>query len=319
MIGRSPWPEGKTKKGGTQNRMRNWKRKIYPYLFLSPFALITILFFIIPALATVWMGMTNLDRKMKPEFIGFDNFRRIATDINLLPIIKVTLIYVIFSLILTVTLSAMLAVCTQYLVKNKKAGALYRVVWLIPSTMPGIVYVIFWKWLFNPSTSGFANKVVGWLGISEPISWFNEMGLAIVILAGVISGASGGMILLSASINSIPEDLYKAAKVDGATEGSIIRDIIMPALKWPIMYVTVTTSIGLFSSYNFIYLATKGGPVYDTTTLAFYGFTLAFTKLNYGYGAAISLIVVAISLLLTLLLFKLFDFNKLIRPPRIED
>jgi len=299
--------------------MVRWKKKAYPYLFLAPFAILTLLFFIIPALATVWMGMTNLDRKMKPDFIGLDNFRKIMADINLLPIIKVTLIYVAFSLILTVALSLLLAVCTQYLVKNKKAGAFYRVLWLIPNTMPGLVYVVFWKWLFNPTTSGFANRMTMALGIDQPISWFNDFGLSIIILAGVISGASSGMILLSASINSIPEVLYKAARIDGASERAIVRDIILPALKWPMMYVTVTSSIGLFSSYNFIYLATQGGPVYDTTTLAYYGFTLAFKKLNYGYGAAISLIVVVISLLLTLLLFRLFDFNKLIRPPRIED
>ncbi len=299
--------------------MSKWKKKAYPYLFLSPFAILTLLFFIVPALATVWMGMTNLDRKLKPDFIGMANYRKIFADVNLLPIIKVTLIYVVLSLILTVALSLLLAISTQYLVKNKKAGAFYRVLWLIPSTMPGLVYVVFWKWLFNPSTNGFANRVVSAMGIDGPISWFNEAGLMIIILAGVISGASGGMILLSASINAIPDVLYKAAKIDGASESAIVRDIIMPALKWPMMYVTVTSSIGLFSSYNFIYLATKGGPVYDTTTLAYYGFTLAFNKLNYGYGAAISLIVVVISLLLTLLLFRLFDFNKLIRPPRIED
>ncbi len=295
------------------------KKKIYPYIFLAPFGILTLLFFVIPAFATIWMSMTNLDRKMKPEFIGFENFKRILQDANLLPIINVTLIYVVLSLVLTIALSLLLAISTQYLVKNKKLGALYRVIWLIPSTMPSLVYVVFWKYLFNPTSDGIANKVLIMLGISDAVSWFNELGLLIVILAGVVSGASGGMILLAASINSIGEDVYKAARIDGAKERAIIVDIILPALKWPIMYSTVTSAIGLFSSYNFIYLATKGGPVYDTTTLAFYGFRQAFMQLKYGYGAAISMFVVIISLLLTLLLFKLFDFNKLIRPPRIED
>lgn len=295
------------------------KKKIYPYLFLAPFGILTLLFFIIPAFATIWMSMTNLDRKMKPEFIGLDNFRRILQDQNLLAILKVTIIYVAVSLVLIVAFSLLLAISTQYLVKNKKLGALYRVIWLIPSTMPSLVYVVFWKWLFNPSTDGLANKILIFFGLDQPISWFNEAGLMIVIIAGVVSGASGGMILLSASINSIGEDVYKAARIDGAKDRAIIADIILPALKWPIMYSTVTSAIGLFSSYNFIYLATEGGPVYDTTTLSFYGFLQAFKQLKYGYGAAISLFVVVISLLLTLLLFRLFDFDKLIRPPRIED
>ncbi len=295
------------------------KKKSYPYLFLAPFAILTLLFFVIPAFATIWMSTTNLDRKMKADFIGLGNFRQILADINLMPIIKITLIYVFFSLILTVAFSLLLAICTQYLVKNKRIGALYRVIWLIPSTMPGLVYVVFWKYIFNPTPGGFANKVIMYFGLEQPVSWFNEAGLLIIIVAGVISGASGGMILFSASINSIPEDIYKAARVDGAKDRSIIKDIILPALKWPIMYVTVTSTIGLFASYNFILLATGGGPVFDTTTLALYGYQQAFNRLEYGYGAAISVIVVIISLLLTLLLFRIFDFNKLIRPPRIED
>lgn len=104
---------------------------------------------------------------MKADFIGLGNFRQILADINLLPIIKITLIYVFFSLILTVAFSLLLAICTQYLVKNKRIGALYRVIWLIPSTMPGLVYVVFWKYIFNPTPGGFANKVIMYFGLEQ--------------------------------------------------------------------------------------------------------------------------------------------------------
>jgi len=299
---------------------RPWKKRIYPYLFLAPFAIMTLLFFVIPAFATVWMGMTDLDRKMNPNFIGFENYAKILQDRNFWPIVKVTIIYVIVTLIFKVAFAVTLAVTTQYMVQHKHLGYLYRVIWLIPSTLPTMVYALFWKWFFNPSKDGTLNKfLMETFGLTYPVSWFNEGALGIVIVAAIVSGASGGMILLAAQINSIGEDVFKAARIDGAKERAIIRDIILPALRWPIMYVTLTGAISLFSSYHFIYLTTQGGPVYDTTTLSYYGFTLAFGQLRYGYGSAISFIVVIISIVLTLLLFKLFDFNKLIRPPRIED
>lgn len=142
--------------------------------------------------------------------------------------------------------------------------------------------------------------------------------MAIVTLATIVSTISGGMILLSAAINSIPEDLYKAARVDGASEKSVILKIILPTLKWPLMYITISDLIGFVSSY-FIIMLTQGGPMRDTTTLSLYAFQQAFNLKYYGYGAAILMIVVLISFVPKMLLIRLFDFDQLIKPSRIED
>ncbi|BBI31937.1 hypothetical protein KCTCHS21_13360 [Cohnella abietis] len=192
--------------------------------------------------------------------------------------------------------------------------------WLIPSIIPAVVYVTFWKYVFDPTEEGFLNNIMHQLGIvSDPVSWFTKGAMAIVILATIVSTISGGMILLSAAINSIPEDLYKAARVDGASEKSVIFKIILPTLKWPLMYITISELIGFVSSYFFIMLLTNGGPMRDTTTLSLYAFQQAFNLKYYGYGAAVSLIVVFISFILTLFFLRLFDFNQMIKPSRIED
>lgn len=297
-----------------------FRKIVYPYLFIAPFALLVFVFFILPAIATVGMSFTDLGASMKPHYIGLENFKRIFTDYNLPEILSHTAVFAVLSLVVSLLFALVLSIATQYFLKGKVSAVFYRVLWLIPSVIPSVVYVTFWKFLFDPTEGGFMNDLLHRMGvISDPVSWFTKGAMAIVILATIVSTVSGGMILLSAAINSIPEDLYKAARVDGASEKSVILKIILPTLKWPLMYITISDLIGFVSSYFFIMLLTQGGPMRDTTTLSLYAFQQAFNLKYYGYGASVSLIVVFISFVLTLLLIRLFDFDQLIKPSRIED
>ena len=299
---------------------RPFKKKIYPYLFILPFAILTFMFFVVPAIVSIWMSFTDLNVSMKPQFIGFENYKRIFTDYNLPQVLSNTLIFAFFSLVFVILFSLIISISTQYFMRGKKLAVTHRVLWLIPSLLPAVVYVAFWKFLFDPTDTGFINSSLLNLGmIDEPISWFTKNALIIVIIATVVASVSGDMILLSAAINAIPDDLYKAARVDGASEKSIIMKIILPTLRWPLMYITITNIIGFISSYFFILLLTGGGPMRDSTTLPLYAYQQAFQLKYYGNGSAISMIVVVIALVFTLILIRLFDFNNMIKPPRIDD
>ncbi len=257
---------------------------------------------------------------MKPKFVGLTNFTRIFSDYNLPQILGNTAIFAVLSLAISLLFALIISIATQYFLKGKMSAVIYRVLWLVPSIIPAVVYVTFWKYVFDPTEEGFINRIMLQLGVeSDPVSWFTKIAMAIVIIATIASTVSGGMILLSAAINSIPEDLYKAARVDGASEKSVIMKIILPTLKWPLMYITISELIGFVSSYFFIMLLTNGGPMRDTTTLSLYAYQQAFNLKYYGYGAAVSLIVVFISFVLTLLFLRLFDFDEMIKPSRIED
>jgi inositol-phosphate transport system permease protein len=295
------------------------QRHLYSYLFLLPFLLLATLFFVIPAGATIWMAFTDLDAGMAPNFIGLENFARLANDPYLLGIATVTILFTFFSLMLVLLLGLALAIGSQYLVRARQLGVLYRTFWLIPSIMPSVVYVAFWKYIFDPSEAGLVNGfLVNNAGFDTPISFVTRYALPIVVLATGIAGASGGMIIFSAAINAMPQDIFKAARIDGASDWSIITDLILPWLRWPIMYVTISEAIGLMATYYFIVLLTGGGPVFDSTTLALYSYRMAFGSLRYGYGAALSLIVVGISLVLTIILLRLFDFDTLMHSSRID-
>lgn len=309
------------KKGSEKGvSLKKIRRKVYPYLFILPFALLTVTFFVIPALATIWMSFTDLNVKMDPHYVGFTNYIRVLQDYSLPQILRNTIVYALCSVVFVLLLSLIISISTQYFMKGKAIATTYRALWLIPSLFPSVVFAIFWKYIFDPTRNGFLNKIgmqLGWM--DEPVSWITKYALPIVILCTVIGSVSGNVILLSSSISSIPDDLYKAAKVDGASEKSIIFKIILPTLRWPLMYITITSLINFVSSYFFIMLLTNGGPMHDSTTLALYSYQQAFQLKYYGYGAAISMFVVAIAFVLTMLLLKLFDFDALVQPSRIEE
>lgn len=305
---------------GGQAYKKPFAKKMYPYLFIMPFALLVFVFFVLPAAATIWMSVTDLNASMKPKYVGFANFTRIFSDYNLPQIMWNTAIFAVLTLAVSLLFALVISIATQYFLKGKIAAVVYRVLWLIPSIIPAVVYVTFWKYVFDPTGEGLINSIMLSFGTAaDPVSWFTKAAMAIVIAATIVSTISGGMILLSAAISSIPEDLYKAAKVDGASEKSVITKIILPTLKWPLMYITISDLIGFVSSYFFIMLLTNGGPMRDTTTLSLYAYQQAFNLKYYGYGAAVSLIVVCLSFMLTLLLLRLFDFDQMIKPSRIED
>lgn len=302
------------------NYKRPLSKKLYPLWFLMPFFLLVLLFFGIPCILSVLMTFTDFDIQYNPHFVGLKNYQKIYNDPNFTKILGISLLFVLGTLTMIMMMSLIISILTQYFVKKKIARYAYRTIWLAMNALPSIIYAIVIKGVFAPYENGAANAMLLKLGlIDAPIPWFNYIPLLLVIITtGFLNGANG-IIILSSAINSIPEDYYKAARIDGASEWSIVREVIIPVLRWPIMYLTVTNAISLVASYNYILLLTAGGPNLKTMTLSLYAYQAAFVDSNFGYGVAIAVLVVLISVVLVLTMFKLFNFDEMIQPPRIDD
>lgn len=295
-------------------------KKLYPLWFLLPFGVITFIFFILPIIFSVGITFTEFDVRYNPSFVGWANYEMLFRDPNLTSVVMISIVYVLAALTLVMFMSLFISILTQYFVRQKLLRYTYRTLWLAMNALPSIIYAIVIKGVFSPTADGALNAMILSLGlVDEPVTWFNNIPLLLVILTtGFLSGANG-VIILSAAINSIPGDHYNAARIDGSSELGIVSQIILPSLKWPIMYLTITNAIGLVSGYMYIYLLTDGGPNMKTTTLSLYGYQRAFASMDYGYGATISLFVVILSVALVLVMFKLFNFDDMIQPPRIDN
>ena len=287
-------------------------------LFLGPALLLLFVFFIAPIVIDLVLAFTDMGRTLKVGKFTLENFERMLTrDTRLLGSLGVTFVFVLLTLgIFNVTFALLLALMTTSVAP--RMGAFFRAVWLLPRMSPSVVYALLWLWVVDPNERGLLNQIVINVFDMPPVDLRNNQPLLLIILANGFIGASLGMLIFTSAIRSIPEHLFHAARVDGAGPLSIVRHITLPALRWPISYMTIHQSLSLLVSFEYILLITGGGPFYDTTVFSLYAYRRAFESGDYAYGAALSLILVVIGVVAALALWRLMDMKQLLQAPRIE-
>lgn len=287
-------------------------------LFLGPATLLLFMFFITPVVVDIYVAFTDMGRSLKITEFTTANFERmIAGDRRIGPTLITTAIYVFCTLaVFNVTFGLLLALTTTAV--PDKVGGFFRAVWLLPRMSPSVVYALLWSWVAGPTERGLMNQVlVNGLGL-DPVDMPSNAPMMLIILANGFIGASMGMIIFTSAIRSIPEHLFFAARADGAGPLSIVWHITLPAIRWPLSFITVYQTLSLLVSFEYIWLITNGGPFYDTTVYALYVYKRAFENGQYAYGAALALLLVAIGIAASLLMWRFFDMKRLLQQPRIE-
>ncbi len=318
-------------------------RRILPWLFLAPMLTMIFLSWIAPVILTVYLGFTDLSIKnflafirdfFTPEVhITINNFRKIflGEDPYISEVLKITVLYVVSVLSINAFYALFLSISIAYFIKNEILSMFLRVSWLIPRIMPGIIYALLWNWFIDPDY-GLLNRMLMMVGVPEsmlPSSWLLDKPfsqLLMIIVNGYV-GASFGMIVYTAAIKSIPPDLINAALVDGASDFQVAKNIIIPLLKWPMLFVISWQTLSLLASYEYILMiwGSGGGGGYAGIAKAagvmvwsLYSYSKAFSEYAYGYASAISLVLVVVGIVLIYIYFKIFGFKKLMAPSRIE-
>jgi len=287
-------------------------------LFLGPAILLLFLFFVAPVIVDLMVAFTDMGQTLKITKFTTENFERMVTrDRRLSHTLALTFIYVLGTLaIFNVTFGLVLALTTTAV--SDKLGSFFRAVWLLPRMSPSVVYALLWAWVAGPTEHGLINQVVvNALGL-EPIDMLSDYPVLLIIVANGFIGASLGMIIFTSAIRSIPEHLFYAARVDGAGPLAITWYVTLPAIRWPLSFITVYQTLSLLVSFEYIWLITNGGPFYDTTVYALYVYKRAFESGQYAYGAALALVLVIIGVSAALLMWRFLDMKRLLQQPRIE-
>jgi inositol-phosphate transport system permease protein len=213
-----------------------------------------------------------------------------------------------------------LAITTFYL--PARTAAIVRAAWLLPRILPPVLYVLLWKWL--AWDNGFLSTVLAPFGVASR-NWLLDNGVnawIFVILINGFVGASMGMIIFASAIRAIPVTLFYASATDGASTLQQVRHVILPQLKWPILFVTCYQTLSLLASFEYILLSTNGRPGTATEVWALAAYHTALSNytgnLEYGLGAALAIVLVAIGLVASTAYLRLFNFAALVPPPRIE-
>jgi inositol-phosphate transport system permease protein len=250
-----------------------------------------------------------------------ENYRRMFNLPDTGKALTTTLIYVFSTLVLfNIGFALILAIATHYM--PERVAGIYRGLWLLPRITPPVLYVLLWKWMawdtgfLSTLLAQFGVPARNWMLDSVPNAW-----IFIILINGFV-GASMGMLVLSAAIRAIPQTQFWASEVDGANRLQQIRHIILPQLRWPILFMTCYQTLSLLASYEYILLATNGGPGTTTEVWSLLAYHTALKNyagnLQYGYGAALAMVLVALGIILSLLYLKLFGFGKMMTKPKIE-
>lgn len=284
------------------------KRNKTAYLFLTPFLGLVSVFYVIPALLTVAMSMTDLDAAFIWKWNNFRNFKKILADPNSLVVIRNTLVFVSFAIIITIVLDLFFSILVTYFIKNENISSFFKSLLMIPMITPAVVYSILWIWLLDASASGVINQLyMSVTGSTIPLNWIAKYPMQIVIAATVLTSLAFGAINFSSAIKSIPENQFKAARIDGASEWEIIWSIILPNIRYHIQFIALWETLGLFTNYVTILLITNGGPSGKTEVWALSAYHKAFTNQQYGYGAAISMMLILVVLVLMILINRVMQ------------
>jgi multiple sugar transport system permease protein len=278
---------------------KNWSA----YLFLAPglihFAIFTV--FAVSFAFYISFHRWNIIQPDKP-FVGLDNYIRLFQDPRFIRAVTNTLTFMI-----GVPLNLAAGLSVALLLNTKVRGqAIYRTLFYIPVVTPLVVSSIIWKWVYQ-GDYGLLNYYLLKFGLIEhKITWLADPDLALpaLIIMGIWGGTGGTMVIYLAGLQSIPEEMYDASKVDGANAWQRLLYITIPLLRPTTFFLFITGVIGTFQIFTEVYIMTNGGPLNRTTTIGYYLYTKAFRELDMGYATSMAFVLFAMIFVFTVIQWK---------------
>jgi putative chitobiose transport system permease protein len=271
------------------------KRSATPYLFLLPALVLLGVFVFYPIGAVVYYSLTDYDIVRPPVFIGVDNFVRLLEDDTFKLALLHSFIYLIVTPILIV-LSIILAIVVN---RRLRGIHIYRALYFVPAVSGSIAIGLSWRWLFD--RSGFVNSILqSWGVIDQPIQWLATPSLVLpmAMLLTIWAGVGYYSVIFLAGLQNVPEELYDAARIDGASDLQKHRYVSIPALRPQIVFVAVISSLAALKVFDEIYVLTNrtGGVLDSGVTMVFYLWEQAFERSNAGYASAIAIVLLLVTL-----------------------
>ena len=303
---RWPSPSGTMDHSGRAPAMR---RQLPRQIMIMPAAVLLALFFVGPALWAVYSSLT--DRALigfgaaETEFIGFDNYRRLWNNPDFPIFVRNTVVFVVGSAIVGQTgLGLLLALLIDHARSRRAvlgpiAYAAVLVAWITPPTLAGAI----WGNIFE-YRHGVLNSSLRAVGLDR-VDMLTDHPMLSVIIADVWRGTAFAMVIFLGALRTIPPTIHEAARVDGANAWSRFRDHTLPLVSQLGVIVLVTTTITTMGSFLLILILTNGGPSYQTETMMLFAYHSAFSGYEIGFGAAISMVMLAINLLLAALFLRI--------------
>lgn len=287
--------------------MFKYYSKYAPYLFLLPAAVVLVIFFFIPFFQTFLLSFLDYSTNIyKPEFIGLENYIKLLHNPIFYKVLWNTFIY----LFVAVPILAIFPLFLAVLINQKIKGVtLYKILIYLPVIVSIVVAAIAFKWLY--ADQGILNYAVTSLGFKS-IGWLTDPNYVLysVIIVTIWKGIGYYMIIYLAALMSVPNELYEACDIDGASFLTKHLTVTIPHIMPTIALVTTISAISAMKVFAEIYVMTKGGPLNSSKTIVYYIYERAFENLDLGFASAMAVVLLIIVMLFSLINIFCFERNK---------
>jgi len=292
-------------------RARRWRTNDEPQPFLafilnSPAILLLLVMMAFPIVYSAYLSLHdyNLRRPRVFDFVGLENYAEILVDPQFWSAARVTLIFSVGSLVLTVVFGTLLAL----LLNEKWPGrGMLRAVLLIPWATPDVVNGLVWQWMLE-GRFGLINHLLLSAGLIDSYqAWLVQPGTAMpaLVIAQVWSQTPFAAIVILAALQTIPGELYDAARVDGANIFQRFWNVTFPWLSHSLLLVLITQTMVALRTFDIIYVLTGGGPGNTTTVAAWLTYVTTFNFTDFGKGNAYAYIIAIVTLVLSIVYIRM--------------
>lgn len=272
-----------------RSRRSGWRGLVY----IAPAMVLVILFFVIPVIFTGWMSLHNWPLMGGTRWIGFKNYVRMFHDTRFLSALQFTAYYTV---IVTIAIFAVAFPLAIFVEKQRRFVSTYRTIIFLPVVIGLATASLLWVWFANVD-SGFIGPALRALGLVEKspnlLANFDSAFLTIVIMV-VWKIAGFTMIILLTGLQAIPAELTEAARIDGAGRWQRFRHLTLPLMRKTIALALIISVTGSILAFDQFYIMTSGGPQNRMISVVYYIFNQSFVSFNLGYGAALSIALLAI-------------------------
>jgi multiple sugar transport system permease protein len=288
--------------GRTRLRTERQRERFSALLFLTPSLVGFLIFTVFPVVAAIALAFYDYDLLLGKKFNGLQNFSDLAHD----DVFRAALLNTVYFTLGSVPLSVALGLGAALLANHALRGiTLFRTIYLLPYVTVTVAVALVWRWIYLPDV-GLFNTVLGWVGIDGP-NWLTSKTWALpgLIIMSVWKTFGYNMVIFLAGLQAIPEYLYDAAKVDGASAWRRFLHITLPMLSPTTLFVVVISVIVSFQVFDQALVMTNGGPGTSTTTLVLYIYKAGFQSYRMGYASAIALVLFVLVAIFTAIQFTL--------------
>ena len=272
------------------------------YLFIAPQVAGTILFVLVPLGLVLWYSLHEWNVLADEfTFIGGGNYAKLAADPNLPGVLRATALFSAGLVLLNLALALFLAVLLN---QRLRGTTFFRTLFFSPVVVSLVAWTIVWQSMLQDD--GGVNGLLATVGVDGP-NWLRSEGTAMVsvIVVQVFKNVGLNMVLFLAALQGVPQELYEAARVDGAGRWRTFGRITLPLISPTVLLTSIITVVGSLQVFAQIAILTQGGPGTSTTVLVYYLYQQAFQFHAFGYGSTLSVLLFAIVLVLTVVQWQL--------------